>query len=216
MADLGATPRTRSELLACRQQIVFARQGRDLIWDKRTALLREFAQLRLDLVSALARLAGEASAARLTLAVAEHEVGTDAVRRAALASAPLIGVELRQRRVAGVALLETVSTPVRRGPEARGWAPVLVEASVDAAADAYERYLEEVLRLCALELTVRRLAGEITRATRQVNALDNIVVPQLEAQARAITAALDEREREEHARLRRARAHRSTAAGEAA
>ena len=56
---------------------------------------------------------------------------------------------------------------------------------------------------------MRRLATEIARTTKQVNALDNIVLPQLHNEARRIALTLDEREREEHARLRRARTRRA-------
>lgn len=207
------TPATRSELLARRQQVRFAEQGRDLIWDKRTALLREFQRLRIDLLAELSRLAGLAALARRQLAGAEEADGPAAVRSAALASAPPIEAALTERAVAGVRVVELRHSPVRRGPEARGWAPALVSASTDLAAEAYERYLERLLELCALELNVRRLAAEIARSTRQVNALENIVIPRLQAEARTIAIALDEREREERARLKQARAKlRRTAA----
>jgi V/A-type H+-transporting ATPase subunit D len=100
--------------------------------------------------------------------------------------------------------------PVRRTAGTRGSAPVLVSPHVDAVAQAYEEQLEWLLDLCAVELSVRRLATEIARTTTQVNALDNIVLPQLHDEARRIALTLDEREREEHARLRRARARRAS------
>jgi V/A-type H+-transporting ATPase subunit D len=80
---------------------------------------------------------------------------------------------------------------------------------LDTVALAYEEQLERLLDLCAVEVSVRRLATEIARTTKQVNALENIVLPQLHDEARRIALTLDEREREEHARLRRARARRA-------
>lgn len=202
------TAATRSELLARRQQVRFAQQGRDLIWDKRTALLREFQRLEVNILAELASLAGVAAAARQALQSAEAVDGVTPIRSAALASDPSVLVALQHRSVAGVWVVEVAHTPARRGPEARGWAPALVPAHTDRAADAYERYVEQLLRLCALELTVRRLAAEIARATRQVNALENVIVPRLQQEARVIAMALDEREREEHSRLKRARRRR--------
>ena len=99
---------------------------------------------------------------------------------------------------------------VRRGPGTRAWAPTLASTLLDAAALAYEEQLEWLLDLCAVELSVRRLAGEIARTTKQVNGLENIVLPRLHEEARRIVLTLDEREREEHARLRRARTRRTS------
>ena len=66
--------------------------------------------------------------------------------------------------------------------------------------------MELLLDLAALELSVRRLAEEIARTTRQVNGLEHVVLPRLRSDARRIALVLDEREREETARLKRARA----------
>ena len=61
-----------------------------------------------------------------------------------------------------------------------------------------------------MELSVRPLAGEIARTTKQVKGLENIVLPRLHEEAGRIVLTLDEREREEHARLRRARTRRTS------
>ncbi|MGL4177651.1 MAG: V-type ATP synthase subunit D [Dermatophilaceae bacterium] len=197
---------TRTELLRTRAQAAFAGQGRDLIWDKRTALVRELRRIDADLLRALGEVRRLGTSARAALDAAIAEEGPRAVAAVALGSTPSIRARRRERRVAGVRIAELDVGPVRRDPADRGAAPVLVPATVTEAATAYEHYLEEVLAVCALELTVRRLAAEITRATRQVNALENVVVPELERRARTIREVLDEREREEHARLKRARA----------
>ena len=72
---------------------------------------------------------------------------------------------------------------------------------IDDLADSYEESIDDLLDLAALELTVRRLALEIARTTRQVNALEHVLIPRLRGEARRIALALDEREREDVARL---------------
>jgi V/A-type H+-transporting ATPase subunit D len=120
-----------------------------------------------------------------------------------------ISAELSSRTVAGVRVFDLRHEQVRRAPGTRGWAPALASTHLDAVALAYEEQLEWLLDLCAVELSVRRLAGEIARTTKQVNGLENIVLPRLHEEARRIALTLDEREREEHARLRRARSRRT-------
>ena len=60
--------------------------------------------------------------------------------------------------------------------------------------------------VAAAELSLRRLAEEISRTTRRVNALEHVVVPRLERERDAIAMVLAERELEDRVRLRRARA----------
>jgi V/A-type H+-transporting ATPase subunit D len=200
---------TRSELLDRRRRAVFVAQGRDLLKDKRTALVREFRQHRTELLDGLEQLRNLAVQARQRLDQATAVCGPEALASGALAAATGIGADLQSRSVAGVQVFELRHDPVRRNPSTRGWAPSLVSTHLDSVALAYEEQLEWLLDLCAVELSVRRLATEIARTTKQVNALDNIVLPQLHDEARRITLTLDEREREEHARLRRARTRRA-------
>ncbi len=201
---------TRSELLDRRRRAVFVAQGRDLLKDKRTALVREFRHHQTELLDGLERLRILAVQARQRLDEATAVCGPEALASGALAAATGIGAELRSRTVAGVHVFDLRHDPVRRNAATRGWAPAMASAHLDTVALAYEEQLEWLLDLCAVELSVRRLATEIARTTTQVNALDNIVLPQLHDEARRIALTLDEREREEHARLRRARTRRAS------
>jgi len=79
---------TRSELLARRARIRLAGQGRDLLKDKRAALMREFAGLQAEVLAELRRLEQGASAARRALAEAVAFDGPEAVGAAALAAGP--------------------------------------------------------------------------------------------------------------------------------
>lgn len=201
---------TRSEFLDRRRRASFVAQGRDLLKDKRTALVREFRDHQTELLSGLDQLRSLAVAARQRLDEAVAVCGPEPLESGALAAATGIGVDVGSRTVAGVRVFDLRHDPVRRSAGTRGWATALASAHLDTVALAYEEQLERVLDLCAVEVSVRRLATEIARTTKQVNALENIVLPRLHDEARRIALTLDEREREEHARLRRARARRAT------
>lgn len=200
---------TRSELLDRRRRAVFVSQGRDLLKDKRTALVREFGRHQAELLSGLEQLRNRSVEARRRLDEGVAVCGPEPLASGALSAATGISARLTSRAVAGVPVLELRHDRVRRDPTARGWAPALASAHLDSVATAYEELLDSFLDLCAVELSVRRLATEIGQATKQVNGLENIVLPRLHDEARQIALTLDEREREEHARLRRARARRA-------
>jgi V/A-type H+-transporting ATPase subunit D len=204
MTDAQVTA-TRTGLLSLRRNVAFAVQGRDLLRDKRSVLVREFARTRAELLQHLEQLRRQAARARAATDAAVLSHGPEHVLSASLHTGTGIPVTLRQRRVAGVTVVELEHEAVERDSTERGYAPVTTSAAVDDVATAHERELGLLLQVCAVELTVRRLAHEIDRTTRQVNALETVVIPRLRAQARQIAVALDEREREELTRLKRAR-----------
>jgi V/A-type H+-transporting ATPase subunit D len=197
---------TRSELLARRLRISLATQGRDLLKDKRAALLVEFGRLStgvLEAVETLGRRAAE-SAGALSNAVAFD--GPEAVGSAAIAASGEIATRLSPRIVAGVSVVELEHDRISRARTARGYSLAATTPRIDVAAASFERQLDLLLDVAASELSLRRLAGEISRTTRRVNALEHVVVPRLERERGAIAIVLAERELEDRIRLRRARA----------
>lgn len=203
MAELSAT---RTELLARRVRIGLATQGRDLLKDKRAALMKEFGRLSESVVEAVQELGLRSAESRRALVEAVSADGAEAVGSAALAASGDIATQLATRSVAGVQVVELEHEPVLRPRTDRGYDLRATTPSIDDAAAGFERQLEALLDVAASELSVRRLAGEITRTTRRVNALEHVVIPQLEHERDAIQAVLDERELEDRVRLRRARA----------
>lgn len=203
MEQLSAT---RSELLARRLRIGLATQGRDLLKEKRAALMVEFGRLStgvLEAVETLGRQAAE-SAAALRDAVAFE--GLEEVGSAALAASGNIATRVSTQIVAGVPVVELEHDRITRARTARGYSLVATTPRIDVAAASFERQLDLLLDVAAAELSLRRLAEEISRTTRRVNALEHVVVPRLERERDAIAMVLVERELEDRVRLRRARA----------
>lgn len=199
---------TRSELLARRAQIALAVQGRDLLEEKRDALKREFVRLGATVLEAMETLEQRCADGRRTLSQAVAGEGPEAVGSAALAAEGTIEVGLHTRNVAGVAIVEVDKPPVRRARTGRGYSLGASSARVDAVAEAFEGQVDLLLDVVASELSLRRLAAEIARTTRRVNALDQVLIPRLEDERDAIAAVLEERALEDRVRLTRARARR--------
>lgn len=199
---------TRTELLARRRQIALAEQGRDLLTDKRAALVREFRRLGATVLEAARELERRAVEARATLGEAVAFEGPETVGSAALAAEGEVPVSVTARSVAGVPIVEVAGGPVARPRADRGYSLAATTPRIDAVADAYERMLDLLLEVVAKELSLRRLAAEITATTRRVNALEHAVVPRLESERRRIAMVLEDRELEDRARLMRARSIR--------
>jgi V/A-type H+-transporting ATPase subunit D len=205
VAELSAT---RTELLARRARVELATRGRDLLRDKRAALMKEFGRLSASVVEVVEELGRRAAESRQALRDAVSADGAETVGSAALAASGGVATHLGTRNVAGVRVVELEHDPVIRGRTGRGYDLVATTPHIDAAAAGFELQLDRLLDVAATELSLRRLAEEITRTTRRVNALEHVVIPRLERERDAIQAVLDERELEDRVRLRRARAAR--------
>lgn len=194
---------TRAELLAKKRLIALARQGRDLLSEKRNALLQELMRTAEEVLresSELERSVGESAVA---LALAEALDGPEAVRSAAFAAQGQVALEVTGVNIMGVPVPLIEKKSVARSPLDRGYSLSGVSSRIDAVAEAFEAQLDLVIELAASEMRLRRLAEEIGRTTRRVNALDHVLIPRLEAERNYIQMVMEEREREDLFRLKR-------------
>lgn len=194
---------TRAELLAKKNQINLAYQGRDLLKEKRNALLQQLMRTAEQVIRSSDELEQSVGEATVTLALAESLDGPEAVRSAALAAQGQINLEVTGTNIMGVPVPVIEQKSVTRGPLNRGYGLPCVSNRVDATAEAFETMLDLIIELADREMRLRRLAEEIGRTTRRVNALDNVLIPRLEAQHNYIQMVLEEREREDLFRLKR-------------
>src|SRR3990172_2799546 len=95
---------TRMELLAKKAQIALAQQGRELLEQKRTALMREFMRVADRVLAGSDALQQSSAEARRALARAEAVAGTEAVRSAAMATRGELALEVRATHVMGVSV----------------------------------------------------------------------------------------------------------------
>ena len=193
---------TRMELLARKAQIALASQGRDLLEQKRTALLKEFLRMADTAMERSDALQFAATNSRHALARAEAIAGTEAVRSAALASRAELPLQVTTTRVMGVKVPHIEQKRVSRSMLDRGIAITGTSITIDEAASAFENEVETIIELAEMELRLTRLATEIQRTSRRLNALEHVLIPRLKAERDLIQMTLDERERADHFRLK--------------
>ncbi len=194
---------TRSELLARRSRIALAAQGRDVLKEKRDSLMEEFRATVDVAVTGRNALQEAAVEGRRALAAAEARDGPDAVRSAAMAQPGEISLTTRETSVMGVRIADIQHESVGRPRSARGYSFAGSSPSLDRVAETHEAELGLLLDVATVELRLRRIADEIGTTTRRINALESVVLPQLERERSQITSILDERERQDRFRLKR-------------
>jgi V/A-type H+-transporting ATPase subunit D len=198
MPQINVAP-TRTNLIRIKKDLRFAREGYEILDRKRQALTGELVRvakeadlLQKEVWALLAIAYNAMEQARLVM-------GSDHVEWAALAVNKTVEVHLRLRGIMGVPIPQI---------EARGEPPKLLyspgdtAAVLDEASSAFREVLLRVPQLSMLTAAVWRLANELRKTQRRVNALQHIFIPQYEKTVEFIVSSLEEREREETFRLK--------------
>jgi V/A-type H+-transporting ATPase subunit D len=193
---------TRLELLATKAQLTLAQQGRDLLKEKRRAMMQEFMGAAGDLLEKGAELRS-AAVARRALALAEAFDGEESVRSASFAARGEASIGIDSGQGMGVSVPKFERKNFARSLTERAYSLVGTSARIDEVARRFEEELNVVVEVAAHEATLHGLAAEIQRTSRRVNALENVTLPRLLAEWRTIQMTLEERDREDLFRLKR-------------
>lgn len=191
---------TRSNLLRIREALKLAREGHEILDKKREVLTTELMHVAHDATALEERVWELLDAAYRALEMARLSMGRERLEWAALSVNETVEVEVRPHSVMGV-VIPTV--------EAHGAPPEMsyglgnTTVALDEAAARFRRVLAEIPELSETMTTVWRLARELQKTQRRVNALQYIFIPQYEETIAFIESALEEREREATFRLKR-------------
>lgn len=193
-------PPTRSNLLRMKQELQFSREGYEILDKKREVLTAELIRLSHDAEKFQEQVWSRLAEAYRTLEQARLTMGQEHMEWAALAVNKTVDVQLKFRGVMGVSLplIEARGKPLEM-PYSLGD----TTAALDEASAVFREVLDSVPRLSELATSVWRLAGELRKTQRRVNALEHIFIPDYEETIAFIESALEEREREETFRLKR-------------
>ncbi|MDY7040584.1 MAG: V-type ATP synthase subunit D [Chloroflexota bacterium] len=195
-----SVPPTRSNLLRMKRELQFAREGYEILDKKREVLATELMHLAHDASVLQQRLWNLLADAYRALEKAKLTMGQERVEWAALAVNKTVEVQIKSRGVMGVPI------PII---EARGELPEMpyslgdTTVVLDEASAVFREVLSLIPDLSEMMTTVWRLARELRKTQRRVNALQYIFIPDYEKTIAFIESAIEEREREETFRLKR-------------
>ncbi len=192
----GVSP-TKGNLLKIKKSLQLARVGYELLDRKRNILIREMMSM-IDNASSIQVLINEAyNAAYKSLQLANIDLGI--VDNLAAAVPVENGIELSQHSVMGVVIPTVKFDP---NPKANYFGYYNSSVDLDEAYSMFDRVKRLTASLAEIENGVYRLAQGIKKTQKRANALKNIIIPKFENQVKFITSALEEKEREEFARLK--------------
>ena len=194
---------TRMELMKKKAQIKLAEQGRDLLREKMDALIGEFFKILSSVSDSRDELEQVSRAADLALLIAEATDDPVTLASAAFATRRSIMVGITGKNIMGVPVPVIEKKRVSKNMLERGYGIIATSARIDETAERYEVELDLLIKLAESETAMRRLGSEIQMNRRRVNALEQILIPELKSQAKYIKNAIEEREREDLFRLKK-------------
>lgn len=199
----GINP-TRMELLAIRKKRALAEKGHKLLGEKRDALIVQF----FEVLSKRKGLKRETSEALVSATTSLEDtialMGYSSVEAFSAGIRPHPDLDITTLNIMGVKV--PVIGEGAKAPSPSPWGLGGTPQSLDDARTRYRDALGLLLRLAEAEGSMERLALEIERTKRRVNALEHIFIPRLRNTERYITMQLQEREREDFVRRKRIKA----------
>jgi len=194
---------TRMELIKKNAQIKLAEQGRDLLREKMDALIQEFFHIMVSVSKSREELEIAAAVAQRSLSVAEAVDDPVALKSASFATKRALALDIRGKNIMGVPVPLVQRTSVTKSVLERGYSLIGTSGRIDEAAEKFEAELDLIVGLAETETSLRRLGDEIQMNRRRVNALEQVLIPELKRQAKYIKIAIEEREREDLYRLKK-------------
>jgi len=194
-------PATKSTLLRLRENFGFVKSGHELLDQKRQILLEELIDMSRDAGQLRRELEAALTALYDTLRHGLLAGGRAMLEAETLAALGTQQLRVRERTVMGVTvpLLDMETSELPGPPTAPGWAP----PAAARARHQVRELLPALARVAEIEVSCRRLATELLKTQRKVNALENIFIPEYRDTIHFIEASLEEKEREALFQLKR-------------
>lgn len=201
MASVTINP-TRMELTRLKGRLKTARRGYKLLKDKRDELMKQFLdivrknrELRTKVEDGLMR-------AHASFTVASAVMSPEMLEQALLYPKQCVELNMSFRNIMSVNVpiynFKTVNTDTS---EIFPYGFAQTSGELDSALEALSSVFQDMLELAQVEKTMQLLAEDIEKTRRRVNALEYVMIPNMEEKIKYISMKLDENERSNITRL---------------
>jgi V/A-type H+-transporting ATPase subunit D len=189
---------TRMELLKVKKRIKLALKGHKLLKQKRDVLIIEFFKVLKEIKDHRLQISDKLSKAQKSLYNATALEGTLDIERLSLGLAQDVSVDFGTKSLMGVEIPKLNNLKISY--QWPGYQDQSVE--LDNAIVKYRELFPNFINLSEKQLILYKLADEIKKTKRRVNALEYLTIPRLKEVKKSITFRLEELERENFSRLK--------------
>lgn len=201
MANIQVNP-TRMELTKLKKKLATATRGHKLLKDKRDELMRQF----LDMVKENKALREKVEAgiheANKNFVLAGSVMDDEILNVSLMAPRQEVYLECHTKNVMSVNIPQfdyKTKTPDENDIYPYGYA--FTSSDLDGAVKSLQDILPDMLRLAEVEKSCQLMAAEIEKTRRRVNALEHVMIPEMQQKIKYIMMKLEENERSTQVRL---------------
>ena len=191
---------TRMQLLRLRKRLAIARRGHKLLKDKQEELMRVILTLVAEIRVHRQQVESGMATILRRFAIARAAYGAEALDEAVMLPSKQVSVTVTTKNIMNV------KVPVFHkeiSGKTRCYGFAATSGELDFALAELDELLDPLLILAEKEKSLELLADEIERTRRRVNALEFVLIPNIEETVKFINLKLAEAERGDLTRLMR-------------
>ena len=202
MAERMNVNPTRMMLTSLKKRLKTATRGHKLMKDKRDELMKEF----LDLARANGKLRQQVETQLAEVyknfTVASAVMSQEVMEESLMFPKQGVVLEVEEKNIMSVEVpIYSFKTTAEDPSNIFPYGYARTSGELDQAIEALASLFPDLLELAAKEKETALLAAELEKTRRRVNALEYVMIPQLEMTIRYIQMKLDENERGNQTRL---------------
>lgn len=201
MAATHVNP-TRMELTRLKKKLITATRGHKLLKDKRDELMRQFLDLVRENKALRERVEQGIASANKNFVLARAGMSDEVLNVALMAPKQEVYLETEARNVMSVEIpVFEYKTRTSDANDIYSYGFAFTSSDLDGAVKSLADILPDMLRLAECEKSCQLMATEIEKTRRRVNALEHVMIPEMQENIKYITMKLDENERSTQIRL---------------
>ena len=191
---------TRMELRRLKTRLKTATRGHKLLKDKSDEMIRQFMVYVRENKRLREEIEAELSSALKGFTLARAVSSNAVIEEAVMMPATKAEISLSSDNVMSVEV-PSISVVEHEGQDKYPYSFDTVTSELDASIGTLSTLLVKLVKLAEVEKTCNMLADEIENNRRRVNALEYVMIPQIEETIKYINMKLDENERASTIRL---------------
>jgi len=195
---------TKIELLKFKKSTQVATMVQKILDDKRKVLLKNIEEMIVEASKARGGIWDPLQDIYKSVNEAYLSLGTGTVDSVAESTPAVMQVDVHVRRVVDVTIPALTITEKDTKLMPYGFADT--NSSIDRAAKQIKELLPQICKAAEYENSIFSLAKALEKTQKLLNALENVIIPQYQQNIRFIGSALEEKEREEFAKLKKVKA----------
>ncbi len=201
MAGTAVTP-TRMVLNQLKGRLKTARRGHKLLKDKRDELMRQFLDVIKQNKELRERVEQGLTEAFASMQVASSLMSPEMLEQSLLYPRQSVELGIKYKNIMSVNVpVYSFSTKNNDPTEIYPYGFAQTSGELDDALGKMADVFQDMLELAQVEKTMQLLAEEIEKTRRRVNALEYIMIPELEGNIKYISMKLEENENATKVRL---------------